>query len=287
LNVSGEIKSTTDITASSAVRASAVFASNQFTATDGAGYTVFNGTSNPFYVDGSGNTTVQNLTVNGASTTNAITSNSGGIIVKGSGAMFGVFNGLSYPFRADYAGNVTTSDLTVSGKATGLTTYQPMNTNINNLQQVLTVPNSLLPTFTPTDSMVWTSVQNGLYVNSFTTNTNTWDVVENAVARLTLTASGFDMVRTVTTASGQNVAVQVWVKLGTATNFCMTVNNTQAWNTIGGQAFTTANGLTTSGYTLVSFPFTTPSSGSFNWHIGLHAQTGVTQQTAGTVFVYG
>ena len=64
LNVTGQVIATSDVSCN-ALRAAAVFATNQFTAKDGAGYAVFNGTTNPFLVDGSGNTTVQNLTVNG------------------------------------------------------------------------------------------------------------------------------------------------------------------------------------------------------------------------------
>ena len=67
----------------------------------------------------------------------------------------------------------------------------------------------------------------------------------------------------------------------------MTANNANAWNTVGGQCFTSANGLNGSTCTLISFPFTTPAIGILNWHIGAHSQTGVVQQSAGTVFVYG
>jgi hypothetical protein len=79
--------------------------------------------------------------------------------------------------------------------------------------------------------------------------------------------------------------VGVWVRLGTATNFCVVVNNTQAWNTVGGKAFNSSDGLSTSKWTHVSFTFTGPSTGNINLHIGGHSES-ITQQTAGTVFVW-
>ena len=78
----------------------------------------------------------------------------------------------------------------------------------------------------------------------------------------------------------------MWVKLGTATNFCLVVNNTQAWNSIGGKAFTSSDGLSTSKWTHISFTFTAIAPGNINIHLGYHAETAVTQQTAGTVFLW-
>ena len=83
--------------------------------------------------------------------------------------------------------------------------------------------------------------------------------------------------------------LSLYVKLGTATNLCLIVNNQSAWNTIGGQSFNSANGLNTSTWTRISYTFTTPSTlpfGGINFHIGGNAETGLTQST-GTVFIWG
>ena len=83
--------------------------------------------------------------------------------------------------------------------------------------------------------------------------------------------------------------ISLWVKLGTATNLCLVVNNQVSWNSIGGQSFNSANGLNTSTWTRISYTFTTPAVlplGGINYHIGGNAETGLTQST-GTVFIWG
>ena len=86
---------------------------------------------------------------------------------------------------------------------------------------------------------------------------------------------------------GQVYTVSMYVKLGTATNCVIIINNTQAWNTVGGKSFTSADGLNTTDWTRISFTFTGPAFGAINWHIGYHAETAVTQQTNGSYFVWG
>jgi hypothetical protein len=86
---------------------------------------------------------------------------------------------------------------------------------------------------------------------------------------------------------GKRVIVRVWVKLGTATNFCMTFNNTAAWTSAVGKAFTTSDGLNTSTYTQIEFQLVGFSTNKFTINIGAHGMIGVAAQTAGTVFVYG
>lgn len=74
------------------------------------------------------------------------------------------------------------------------------------------------------------------------------------------------------------------VKLGTATNFIVTMNNTQAWNTGPSAVFSTE--LSTQEYRRVSITGTT-SSGSFNLHLGASNNTEVTavSQSGGTVYL--
>jgi hypothetical protein len=86
---------------------------------------------------------------------------------------------------------------------------------------------------------------------------------------------------------GDTYTVSFYGKLGTATNICLVMNNTIAWNTVGGQSFTAADGLNSTTWKKFSFTFTVPASIGFNIHIGTHNQTGVTPQSTGTFFVYG
>jgi hypothetical protein len=86
---------------------------------------------------------------------------------------------------------------------------------------------------------------------------------------------------------GQVYTVSMYVKLGTATNCVIIINNSQNWNTIGGKSFTNADGLNTSDWTRISYTFTGPSNGQINWHIGFHYESAVTQQSNGTYFVWG
>jgi len=75
---------------------------------------------------------------------------------------------------------------------------------------------------------------------------------------------------------GQQYTASVWVKLGTATNFCLTLNNSAAWNTGPSVSVTGA------GWQRVSLAFTADSHAACNIHLGAHENTG-TNQNAGTV----
>ena len=113
--------------------------------------------------------------------------------------------------------------------------------------------------------------------------------------RLTFTTglSGYDMYKNYGYVySGVSYTVSMWVKLGTATNLCLVVNNSIVWNTVGGKEFTTAgDGINTTTWTKISYIFTGPASNTVNIHLGDNAQTSPinlsTTQTAGTVFVWG
>lgn len=86
---------------------------------------------------------------------------------------------------------------------------------------------------------------------------------------------------------GATYTATMYAKLGTATNICLVINNQAAWNTVGGESFTTSNGLIANEWARVQFTFTAPITGAINLHIGGHGQTGLTPQSAGTVFVWG
>jgi hypothetical protein len=104
---------------------------------------------------------------------------------------------------------------------------------------------------------------------------------------LTATCGSYDLYQTISgLTNGRVYTIGMWVKLGTATNFCVVVNNTGAWNTIGGKAFTSSDGLSTGKWTHISYTFAATATGAINLHLGYHAETAVTQQTAGTVFLW-
>jgi len=84
---------------------------------------------------------------------------------------------------------------------------------------------------------------------------------------------------------GASMVYSIYVKLGTARNFCVVVNNTAAWNTITGSVFT-APELSDQHYTRVDVPFTVDGNGQVNVHLGGHSET-MTQQDQGTVYLYG
>jgi len=88
---------------------------------------------------------------------------------------------------------------------------------------------------------------------------------------------------------GQECTFSAWVKLGTATNFVIVPNGTSNWNNMpdGWRSFDASDGLNTTSFTKVSHTFTVPSTQLINFHIGRHESTFTTQQTAGTVTVWG
>jgi hypothetical protein len=135
-------------------------------------------------------------------------------------------------------------------------------------------------TYGVTNSPSWISSQ-----LSYTNNNVESPDGNTSAGTYTLHASSYDGYQTLSATSGVEYTIGVWVKLGTATNFCIVVNNTQAWNTIGGKAFNSSDGLSTSKWTHISFTFTGPATGQINLHIGGHDES-ITQQTAGTVFLW-
>lgn len=132
-----------------------------------------------------------------------------------------------------------------------------------------------------TNSPTW-NVNQGAYTNN---NATSPDGTTTA-GTYTLTTVSWDLYQTIPVTPGVEYTVGAWVKLGTATNFCIVVNNTLAWNTIGGKAFDSSDGLSTSKWTHISYTFTGPASGNVNLHIGAHSESGVPQQTAGTVLLW-
>ena len=136
-------------------------------------------------------------------------------------------------------------------------------------------------TYGVTNSPTW-NTNNGSYTNNNATSADG----NTTAGTYTLSTTTWDLYQTISATSGVEYTIGVWVKLGTATNFCIVVNNTAAWNTVGGKAFDSSDGLSTSKWTHISYTFTGPATGQINLHVGAHSESGVPQQTAGTVFLW-
>ena len=95
---------------------------------------------------------------------------------------------------------------------------------------------------------------------------------------------GWDLYKTYSGLStGTNYTWSALVKLGTASNLIITMNNTQAWNTGPSEVFA---GLSSTDWTRIAITGTT-NTGSFNLHLGASFNTEVasTVQSGGTVFI--
>ncbi|MAO24192.1 MAG: hypothetical protein CMJ25_25855 [Phycisphaerae bacterium] len=115
------------------------------------------------------------------------------------------------------------------------------------------------------------------------------DGVSNSASEMQLaTGSSYDSsLRQVPVTSSQSYTFSAWVKLGTATNFALNVNNTSLLLADGAYSFDANDGLNTNSFVKVSHTFVAPSTGAVNAHIGKLPVTGAAQQTQGTVTVWG
>jgi hypothetical protein len=137
-------------------------------------------------------------------------------------------------------------------------------------------------------SVSYPSNVNGYYYYSAatlnSTNNLSPDGTNNAY-NITMHNVSYDMYSTFTGLSvGTTYCYSLYVKLGSATNFAVVVNNTLAWNTVAGsQTFTNLNDTN---YTRVTITFVAPSTGQVNIHLGGHAES-ITQQSPGDVYIWG
>jgi len=126
------------------------------------------------------------------------------------------------------------------------------------------------------------------YNNASQANTNSIAPDGSATATLmNATANSWDMYypRGGLTA-GTTYIFTVWIKLGTATNFAVAFNNSQAWDTVAGnKTYTSADGLNANTWTKISHSVVAPASGALNMHILGHANS-QTQQTTGTLYMW-
>jgi hypothetical protein len=89
--------------------------------------------------------------------------------------------------------------------------------------------------------------------------------------------------------SGTTYTVSGYIKLGTASNAVIVINNTSAWNTVanGSIVCSTANGFSTTSWKRFELTITGPSTNKINIHYGYHLELGVTAQATGTFFLDG
>ena len=133
------------------------------------------------------------------------------------------------------------------------------------------------------------------YDNNVTIANNTAASPEGKINAhtLTLTSTSFDTYTTYENlTNGTKYTWSCYVKLGTATSFCVVPNDTQNWDAFNAQAgaikkFTSADGLSTSEWTRISISVTANSTGNINMHLGSHSNSSIPQQDAGTVFIWG
>lgn len=154
--------------------------------------------------------------------------------------------------------------------------------NLGVLTRNLAVQASTTPT---APAAVW--AYHATHGNAVTNNTAVGPDGVATATTLTFVAAGAYSIYALY--SGLTVGVQytfsIKVKLGTATNFCIAATNNIAWDTMTGEReFTAADGLSTSGWKTVSIT-TTAVATNVAIVLGRHSETGLTQQTTGTVFV--
>jgi Ca2+-binding RTX toxin-like protein len=108
---------------------------------------------------------------------------------------------------------------------------------------------------------------------------------------LTSQSVAFDYYRTYTgLLTDTSYTFSVWVKLGTATNLDITLNNVAAGGTIAGDAVYDASngGLSTTTWKRIDHTFTTDSQGKVNVMIGSTSSAETANvQSAGSVFIWG
>jgi len=91
--------------------------------------------------------------------------------------------------------------------------------------------------------------------------------------------------RSVPVVNGTAYKVTGYLKLGTATNAVVVINDTIAWDTIAGANFVATAAAGYSDWKEFSITFTATASNAANIHIGTHQETGVVAQANGTFFI--
>lgn len=130
------------------------------------------------------------------------------------------------------------------------------------------------------------SVGMNQYLGTLTNNTTVAPDGTTTADTMTLTAGlgSWDLYKTFGLTVGVAYRMSMYVKLGTATNFAIVLNNAVDWAVNSQKLFTSADGLSTQQWTKINIDVVGFASGAINCHFGLNPYL---TQTAGTVFVWG
>jgi uncharacterized protein YjdB len=138
------------------------------------------------------------------------------------------------------------------------------------------------------DTVAWTSV-----VEAPTAIVrDAWGQVEGQAQSFSMKTGNYFVCSSVNATVGRPCVASCFVRLGTATNFCLAVTDDQTWNSPSvARAFGAADGLNATGYTQVFLPFKISSS-RLNVQCGwADGGTGpgaaMKTQTEGSVYAYG
>ena len=206
------------------------------------------------------------------------------------GKIFGIeFGGKEYPISevvgtTSYARNDRTKQIAWTGGAThGLQNSYHSSVNDGFTKGVNHLPFSENQVFGDPSLNNWTKLGSQVIT---TNNLDAFGTNTAFSSTLNVLDGHFDFYRRVEGLTANVEYTFSWyVKLGTATDLAVVVNNGLAWNTLSfNRLYTAADGLNTSTFTRIDYNFT-PITSNVNLHIGKNAQTNPTApQSTGTAF---
>jgi hypothetical protein len=140
------------------------------------------------------------------------------------------------------------------------------------------------------DTVAWTSVVEAPLAYAEMVR-NARGQVEGEAQRFPMKTGNFFVCTSINTTAGRPCVASCFVRLGTATNFCLAVTDDQTWNSPSvARAFGAADGLNATGYTQVFLPFKISSSRlnvQCGWADGTGPGAVMKTQTEGSVYAYG
>jgi len=99
------------------------------------------------------------------------------------------------------------------------------------------------------------------------------------------TVNDYMLYRFLNVTSGQTYTCSGYLKLGTATNACIVLNNGSAWNAIPNANFVATAAAGYDEWKRFEITFTAPATNKINVHIGYHNETGVDAQSLGNFYL--
>jgi hypothetical protein len=170
--------------------------------------------------------------------------------------------------RLDYSGGATCPSLLLEPQRTNLLYYSsaaPLTTTTSASNEWVIYSGS---TAVVNDAIGIDGYQNATkYINAY-----------NAT-------SDYMLYRFLTVTSGNTYTVSGYLKLGTATNACIVLNDGTAWDTISGGNFVATASEGYDEWKRFEITFTAPSNNKLNIHIGYHNETGVAAQSLGNFYL--